>query len=97
MHARTSDDAIAPVSAEHGGHRVGAAGFEREAENAEICEKEAASGLRVVVETPIGDRSRGPDTDLAHAVRLAAEAGQWIVVADLSRQLDALRRHRERG
>lgn len=54
-------------------------------------EKEAGSGSEVVVETPIGDRSRGPEADLAHAMRLAAEAGQWGIVADLSRQLDAVR------
>jgi hypothetical protein len=71
---------------------VGAAGFEREAEIAETREEEAASGSGVVVETPTGDRSCGPEADLAHAMRLAAEARQWGVVADLSRQLDAVRR-----
>jgi len=91
------DDAIAPVSAPNAGFVVGAAGFEREAENAETLEKEACSGSEAVAETPIGGRSRGPEADLAHAMRLAAEAGQWVLVADLSRQLDALRRHRERG
>ncbi len=33
--------------------------------------------------------------DLAVAVRLAAEASEWAVVATLSRQLDALRRDHE--
>jgi hypothetical protein len=74
---------------------VGAAGFESEAEKPELPEKKAGLGSKVVVEAPIGDRSRGPEADLAHAVRLAAEAGQWVVVADLSRQLDAVRRDRE--
>ena len=41
------------------------------------------------------DRARR--NDLAVAVRLAAEAGEWAVVATLSRQLDALRREREGG
>jgi hypothetical protein len=37
------------------------------------------------------------EDDLAVAARLAAEAGEWAVVATLSRQLDALRREREGG
>jgi hypothetical protein len=56
---------------------VGAAGFENAAKITETRENEAGSGSRVVVETPVGDRSCGPEADLAHAVRLAAEAGQW--------------------
>jgi hypothetical protein len=39
-------------------------------------------------------RTRAED-DLAVAVRLAAQASEWAVVATLSRQLDALRRERE--
>jgi hypothetical protein len=38
----------------------------------------------------IGDLSCGPERDLARAVRLAAEAGEWDVVAMLSRQLESL-------
>jgi len=75
---------------------VGAAGFERAAENAATTTKHAVSGAEAVVETPSGDRSRGPEADLAHAMRLAAEAGQWGIVADLSRQLDAVRRTERR-
>ena len=41
--------------------------------------------------------NRARRNDLAVAVRLAAEAGEWAVVATLSRQLDALRREREGG
>ena len=91
-YVRTADDAIAPVSTPNAAFVVGAAGFESEAEKHEMPEKEAASSSEVVVETPTGDRSRGPEADLAHAMRLAAEAGQWGIVADLSRQLDAVRR-----
>lgn len=35
--------------------------------------------------------TRGPETDLAEAVRLAATAGQWEVVSELSRQLSSMR------
>jgi hypothetical protein len=41
-------------------------------------------------------RTRAED-DLAVAVRLAAQAGEWAIVATPSRQLDALRREREGG
>ena len=75
---------------------MGAAGFESEAENATTGEKVADSGSEAVVETPTGDRSRGPEADLAHAMKLAAEAGQWGIVADLSRQLDAVRQRWDR-
>jgi hypothetical protein len=47
---------------------------------------------------PVRDASRTrAEDDLAVAVRLAAEAGEWAVVATLSRQLDSLRREREGG
>ena len=47
---------------------------------------------------PVRDlpRLRAED-DLAVAVRLATEAGEWAVVSTLSRQLEALRREREGG
>ena len=66
---------------------------------------EASAGYEVVVrparriESPSDrdpSRTRAED-DLAVAVRLAAQASEWAVVATLSRQLDALRRERERG
>ena len=44
---------------------AGAAGFESEAENTETREKAAGSGSELVVETPTGDHSRGPEADLA--------------------------------
>ena len=47
---------------------------------------------------PVRDLSRPhAEDDLAAAVRLAAEAGEWAVVTTLSRQLEALRREREGG
>jgi hypothetical protein len=46
---------------------------------------------------PVRDASRSRADDLSVAVRLAAEAGEWAVVATLSRQLDSLRREREGG
>jgi hypothetical protein len=47
---------------------------------------------------PARDLSRPrPEDELAAAVRLAAEAGEWAVVTTLSRQLEALRREREGG
>jgi hypothetical protein len=43
---------------------------------------------------PFRGGSRGLEAELAHAVRLAAEAGEWTAVADLSRQLEGPRRAR---
>jgi hypothetical protein len=48
-------------------------------------------------ETPTGDRSRGAEADLAHALRLAAEARQWTVVVTLGRELEALRTEASEG
>ena len=39
---------------------------------------------------PVGDVSRGLERDLARALVLAAEAGDWDIVTMLSRQLEAL-------
>jgi hypothetical protein len=47
-------------------------------------EEEKSSSL----ETTIGGASRGLLENLAHALALAAEAGQWGVVATLARQLE---------
>jgi hypothetical protein len=47
----------------------------------------------VVTSRPARNASEGHvAADLAHALRLAAEAGQWAVVEVLARQLEALRR-----
>jgi hypothetical protein len=46
--------------------------------------------LEAPSETPNRGDSRGLLADLALAVRLAAEAGEWSVVSTLSRQLDLL-------
>lgn len=45
-----------------------------------------ATGAHAVV----GDHSRGPVEDLAIALKLAAEAGQWSLVATLASQIEAL-------
>jgi hypothetical protein len=42
-------------------------------------------------DTTNGDQSRGLERDLGRALKLAAEAGEWSVVAALSKQLDAMR------
>jgi hypothetical protein len=42
-------------------------------------------------ETSIRSRSRGLQEDLAYALALAAEAGEWRIVETLARQLDRLR------
>jgi hypothetical protein len=42
-------------------------------------------------ETTIRSGSRGLHENLAHALALAAEAGEWRVVETLARQLDSLR------
>jgi hypothetical protein len=73
---------------------------------AEALVKAAAAGRYDVVlqlarklgAPPVRDLSRPrAEDDLAAAVRLAAEAGEWAVVTTLSRQLEALRREREGG
>ena len=38
----------------------------------------------------VGGDSSGPGADLARAIMLAAEAGEWAVVSQLARQLDLL-------
>ena len=68
-----------------------------------LAEAAAAGRYDVVVQLarrlearPVRDASRTrAEDDLAVAVRLAAEHGEWAVVATLSRQLDSLRRERE--
>jgi hypothetical protein len=65
------------------------------AKSGEPLPNEAYRGDRASGKSPVRSVSRGPDADLATALRLAAEAGEWAVVADLSRQLEALRRVRD--
>ena len=65
------------------GHRKGANGREE----ARVVAKGRQEGAEVA---PVGDPSRGAEADLAHALKLAAAAGEWAVVASLSRQLEAL-------
>jgi hypothetical protein len=52
---------------------------------------------RGVEVAPVGSLSCGAEADLARALKLAAEAGEWAVVASLSRQLEALMVERKGG
>jgi hypothetical protein len=63
-------------------------------ETAPVVAKGRDQGAEIA---PVGDLSRGAEADLAHALKLAAEAGEWAVVASLSRQLEALMVDRKGG
>jgi hypothetical protein len=75
---------------------VGATGIERASETLETAGKPAPSPDSDVAKSPVGDVSPGPlpdpAADLARALKLAAEAGQWEIVSLLARQLEAMRR-----
>ena len=72
---------------------MGAAGIERASNSREPTRKAAKGREEGDTKSPVHDDSQ--EADLARAVRLAAEAGEWIVVTELSRQLEAIRRARE--
>ena len=84
--ALTVDDVFAPR------RPVAAGRIESAAETYELMAHQALATRPVVVKAPVGDHSRGPVADLAAALKLAAEAGEWAVVAGVARQLEAVRR-----
>ncbi len=72
---------------------MGAAGLESPSEGAENTQIPAQPHETNQTKSPaagIGEDSHGPGADLARAVKLAAEAGEWAIVAALARQLDLL-------
>ncbi len=77
---------------------VGATGIELARTDAPVAGIATVLEQSPVAKTTTDNRSLPPAEDhLAIVVRLAAEAGEWGVVATLARQLDALRRERGGG
>jgi hypothetical protein len=70
-------------------------GKRKSAKSGQTPRKGAYVDARASGKSPVRSGSHGPEADLARALKLAAEAGEWEVVADLSRQLEAMRRARD--
>jgi hypothetical protein len=73
----------------------GSKGQRKHAKSGQAPRKEAYAEDLALGKSPVRSVSHGPEADLARALKLAAEAGEWAVVSDLSRQLEALRRAHE--
>jgi hypothetical protein len=79
------------IMLENKGAGVGATGIEPGRKASRKAGNTRVYRAYVEPDTTNGDQSRGLERDLGRALKLAAEAGEWSVVAALSKQLDAMR------
>lgn len=82
---------MARISIKNVGETLGARGFEHSSEQPESPRNPTNRRVEASQPAGAGDDPATPEAALARAIQLAAEAGQWDVVAELARQLTALR------